>query len=33
MSFRVALLQIESFGIDQSRNLEKGMEQCREAKC
>ncbi len=32
MSFRVALLQIESFGIDQSRNLEKGMEQCREAK-
>jgi predicted amidohydrolase len=32
MSFRVALLQIESFGIDQSRNLEKGMERCREAK-
>jgi predicted amidohydrolase len=32
MAFRVALLQIESFGIDQSRNLEKGMERCREAK-
>jgi predicted amidohydrolase len=32
MAFRVALLQIEPFGLDQSRNLEKGMEQCREAK-
>ena len=32
MAFSVALVQIEPFGLDQSRNLEKGMERCREAK-
>jgi predicted amidohydrolase len=32
MAFSVALLQIDLFGLDQSRNLEKGMERCREAK-
>jgi predicted amidohydrolase len=32
MAFTVALLQIESFGIDQSRNLEKGLKCCCDAK-
>ena len=32
MSFIVALLQIVPFGNDQNRNLEKGLERCREAK-
>lgn len=32
MAFTVALLQIESFGMDQSRNLEKGLSCCRDAK-
>jgi len=32
MAFTVALLQIESFGMDQSRNLEKGLRCCRDAK-
>jgi len=32
MKFRVALLQISAFGDDQSRNLAKGAQACREAK-
>ncbi len=32
MTFRVGLLQIVPFGRDQKRNLEKGIESCREAK-
>lgn len=32
MAFNVALLQIEPFGMDQSRNLEKGLRCCSEAK-
>jgi hypothetical protein len=32
MAFTVALPQIESFGMDQSRNLEKGLKCCRDAK-
>jgi predicted amidohydrolase len=32
MSFRVALLQIAPSGNDQNRNLEKGLNRCREAK-
>jgi len=32
MKFRVALLQISSFGDDQSKNLAKGVLACREAK-
>ena len=32
MRFTVALLQIAPFGNDQKRNLEKGLERCREAK-
>src|SRR5215469_667959 len=32
MSFTVALLQVEPFGMDQSRNLEKGLKCCRDAK-
>ena len=32
MAFTVALLQIESFGMDQIRNLEKGLQCCRNAK-
>lgn len=32
MAFTVALLQIESFGMDQSRNLEKGLRCCRDAQ-
>ncbi len=32
MKFRVALLQISSFGDDQSKNLAKGVQACREAK-
>jgi predicted amidohydrolase len=32
MSFVVALLQIAPFGNDQNRNLEKGLQRCREAK-
>ena len=32
MKFRVALLQISSFGDDQSKNLVKGVQACREAK-
>ncbi|HLJ45494.1 MAG TPA: carbon-nitrogen hydrolase family protein [Bryobacteraceae bacterium] len=32
MAFTVALLQIESCGRDQSRNLEKGLRFCRDAK-
>jgi predicted amidohydrolase len=32
MAFTVALLQIESFGMDQRRNLEKGLKCCRGAK-
>lgn len=32
MKFRVALLQISSFGDDQGKNLAKGVQACREAK-
>jgi predicted amidohydrolase len=32
MIFTVALLQIEPFGMDQTRNLEKGLKRCRDAK-
>ena len=32
MAFTVALLQIEPFGMDQGRNLEKGLKCCRDAK-
>lgn len=32
MRFTVALLQIAPYGNDQSRNLEKGLKRCREAK-
>jgi N-carbamoylputrescine amidase len=32
MAFNVALLQIEPLGMDQSRNLDKGLEFCRKAK-
>ena len=32
MAFVVALLQIEGFGLDQVRNIKKGVEKCREAK-
>jgi len=32
MKFKVALLQISSFGDDQGKNLAKGVEACREAK-
>jgi len=32
MRFTVALLQIAPHGNDQSRNLEKGLNRCREAK-
>jgi predicted amidohydrolase len=32
MAFTVALLQIESFGMDQSQNLDKGLKCCRYAK-
>jgi predicted amidohydrolase len=32
MAFTVALLQIEPFGMDQSRNLEKGLKCCSSAK-
>ncbi len=32
MNFRVALLQVAAFGNDQSRNLQKGLRCCRDAK-
>lgn len=32
MTFTVALLQIEPFGMDQTRNLKKGLKHCRDAK-
>jgi predicted amidohydrolase len=32
MTFIVALLQIDPFGMDQTRNLEKGRTHCRTAK-
>lgn len=32
MNFKVALLQISSFGDDQGKNLAKGIQACREAK-
>ena len=32
MTFTVALLQIKPFGMDQTRNLEKGLKRCRDAK-
>jgi N-carbamoylputrescine amidase len=32
MNFKVALLQISSFGNDQGKNLAKGVQACREAK-